>query len=58
MTLEVLNFAFVFFSRRPRFKGAEILALAGLGIGLAGVQAIVAGFQLSDHARQTGNRRR
>ena len=35
MALEVLHFSFVLLGRGLRFERAEILTLAGLGIGLA-----------------------
>src|SRR5258708_7183312 len=47
--LEILYLPFVLFRRLPRGKGAKIAALAGIGIGLARIEAIFAGFEFADH---------
>jgi len=49
--LEVLHLAFVFLGRGARLERAEVAALAGLQIGLAGIEAVFARFQLADLAR-------
>jgi len=41
MTLEELNFPFVPLSRFPRGKGAQVAPLAGFGILLTGIQAVL-----------------
>jgi hypothetical protein len=40
--LEILNVALVLFRRCARFEGAEIAALAGLWVDLAGVEPVLA----------------
>ena len=47
--LEILDLALVFLGRRPGLEGTEIAALAGPGVLLAGVEPVLAGFQLTDH---------
>jgi hypothetical protein len=49
--LEVLNGVFVFIRRGLCLEGAEISSLARVRIFLAGIQAILAGFQFSNHCR-------
>jgi hypothetical protein len=49
MPLEILHLALVLFGRRARLEGAEIAALAGLGIGFAGIEPVLAGLQFADH---------
>ena len=41
--LEILHVAFVLFGRRAGLEGAEIAALAGLRIDLAGIKPVLAG---------------
>src|SRR5690348_8371567 len=48
-TLEELDRAFVLQSGGPAGKRAEIAALASLGVFLARVQAVLAGFEPADH---------
>src|SRR5471030_2331092 len=50
VTLEVLHRAFVLLRRCAAFERAEVASLAGLGIGLARVEAVLARRQLADHA--------
>src|SRR5204862_6476898 len=52
--LEVLHFALVLLGLVARREGAEVAALAGLRIGLARVQAVLAGLELADHRRAFG----
>src|SRR5437588_719712 len=54
---EKLHRTFVFLRRLARLERAEVAALAGLRIGLAGVEAVFAGFEFADHM-QLGSRRR
>src|SRR5579883_736731 len=49
VALEVLHRALMLLRRGARLEGAQIAALAGLGIGLARVQAIFARCELADH---------
>lgn len=49
MPLEILHFPLMPLRRRAAVEGAEIAPLAGLGIGLAGVEAVFAGFEFADH---------
>jgi len=46
---EVLNFPFVLFRRRPRGESPQISPFSGLGIRLSRVQAVLAGWEFSDH---------
>jgi len=47
--LEILNGAFVFLRCRLCLKCAEVSALPGFWIFLAGIQAVLAGFQFPNH---------
>jgi hypothetical protein len=47
--LEISHVAFVLFGGRAGLERTEIAALAGPRIGLAGIQPVLAGLQLSDH---------
>src|SRR5579871_622938 len=47
--LEELHRAFVPFSRRTAAERAQVLALAGLGVGLLRIKPVLARFQLADH---------
>ena len=49
VTFEELDLPLVFFRLFSRVERAEILAFSRLGIDLARVQSILAGFQFSDH---------
>jgi hypothetical protein len=49
MPLEVLHLALVFERRGPAAESAEIAPLAGPGIFLAGVKAVLAIGKLADH---------
>src|ERR1700742_4427693 len=49
MPLEILHVAFVPLCRSARLEGAEIAALAGLRIDLAGIEPVFAGLQFADH---------
>src|SRR5205085_9524412 len=49
--LEVLDLALVLFGLGAGLEGAEVAALAGLGIELARIEAVFAGFQLADPCR-------
>src|SRR6476620_5445776 len=49
VALEVLHLALVLLRRSARLEGAEVAALAGLGIGLARVKPVFAGCELADH---------
>ena len=49
MPLEILHVALVLLGGRARLEGAEIAALAGLRIGLAGIEPVFAGLQFADH---------
>jgi hypothetical protein len=51
MPLEVLYGAFVFFGGGATLEGAEIAALAGLGVGLARIETILTRGQFADHGR-------
>ena len=53
MPLEILHFPLMLLRRRAAVEGAEIAALAGLGIELAGVEAVFAGFEFADHGEGT-----
>src|SRR6187549_3355857 len=52
VALEVLHGAFVFLGRGARCEGAEIATPPRFGVRLAGVQAVLAGAQFPNHARQ------
>jgi hypothetical protein len=49
LMLEILHRSFVGFCCAPRGKRSEIPPFPRLGIFLAGVQAVFAGFQFSNH---------
>src|ERR1043166_5173385 len=49
MPLEVLHLALMLLGGLARRERAEISAPAGLGIDLAGIQAVFAGLELADH---------
>src|ERR1700716_719577 len=49
VTLEVLHGAFVLLGCAARLEGAEVAALAGLGIGLARIEPVFTGCELADH---------
>jgi hypothetical protein len=49
MPLEILHGTLVFFCRRARLEGAEIAALAGFRIRLAGIEPLFARLQFTDH---------
>src|SRR6185437_4389856 len=49
MALEVLHLALVLLRRGARLEGAEVAALAGLGIGLARIEPVFARSELADH---------
>ena len=49
MAFKVLRCLLVFLRRSLCLEGAEISSLTGLQILLAGIQPILAGFQLPDH---------
>src|SRR5258707_307015 len=49
--LEILHVSLVLFRRRARVESAEIAALAGLGIDLAGIEPVLARLQFADHDR-------
>ena len=46
---EVLHRALVGFSFFARTEGSQVAALAGLGVLLAGVKAVLAGFEFTNH---------
>jgi len=47
--LEVLDFAFVLLGSASIGEGAEVTTFAGVGVDLAGVEAVLAGFEFADH---------
>jgi len=49
--LEVLDRSLVSLGGRSRLERAEVPSLAGLGIDLAGIQAVLAGLEFSNHLR-------
>src|SRR5882757_64229 len=49
VALEVLHRALVLLRGGARLEGAEVAALAGLGIGLARIEAVFARRKLADH---------
>src|ERR1019366_10202871 len=49
MPLEILHGALVLLRGRARFEGAEIAALAGFRIDLAGIEPVLARWQFADH---------
>ena len=51
MPLEILYVALVLFGRRAGLERAEVAALAGSGIDLAGIEPVLAGFQFANHDR-------
>ena len=50
MVLEVLDRALVSLRGFPGTKGSKVAAAAGFGVLLTRVQAVLAGFQFSDHS--------
>jgi hypothetical protein len=50
MTFKVLHCLLVFLRRSFCLKAAEISSLTRLGIFLAGIKPVLAGFQFPDHA--------
>ena len=48
-TLEELDGPLVLLGRVPAREGAEVPALAGLGVLLARIEAVLARFKLADH---------
>jgi hypothetical protein len=50
MAFEVLNRALVCLGFFARSESSQVAALAGLGIFLAGVEAVLAGRQFADHS--------
>lgn len=54
MALEKLDLAFVPFSGFQRLKRSQISPFAGTRITLAGIQAVSAVFELSDHKSLAG----
>lgn len=53
MPLEILHFPLMLLRRRAAVEGAEIAPLAGPGIGLAGVEAVFAGFEFAGRGEGT-----
>src|ERR1041385_3141511 len=51
MPFEVLHLALMLLGGLARREGAEISAPAGLGIDLAGIQAVFAGLELAAHGQ-------
>ena len=49
VSLEILNFAFVFLGGFLCVERAKVATLAGLRIFLARIKSILSGFQFSDH---------
>jgi hypothetical protein len=49
MPLKPLNFPLMLLSRPAGTKGAEIAAMASVGIGLTGIKPIFAGFEFANH---------
>ena len=49
MAFEELDFALMLLGGFAGFEGAKVAALAGFGVGFAGVEAIFAGFEFADH---------
>ena len=49
LSLEVLNFSFVFLGRRKRCEGPKIPPLPGLGVLLPRVQPVLTRFEFPDH---------
>ena len=47
--LEVLDFAFVFFGGATGGESTEVAALAGMGVGFAGVETVFTGFKFTNH---------
>ena len=47
--LEVLHSPLVLFRFIERFECPEVTALAGLGVGFAGIKPVLAGFEFSNH---------
>src|SRR5919204_55940 len=53
MSFEILDLALMFFGLGARSEGAKVAALAGLRVHLTGIEPILAGFELADHAAST-----
>ena len=49
MAFEELDFALMLLGGFAGFEGAKVAALAGFGVGFAGVEAVFAGFEFADH---------
>src|SRR6185312_10548266 len=54
--LEELHRPLMLFRRLAAGEGPQVAALAGPGVLLAGIKAVLAGCQLADHVRATGTR--
>ncbi len=48
--LEVLNSALVLFRFLERLERTQVTTLTGFRVGLARIEPVLAGFELSDHA--------
>src|SRR6185437_1732098 len=55
--LEILHFALVLLGRRARLERSEIAALAGVRIGLARIEPVLASFEFADHRSLLCSRR-
>ena len=49
MTFKELNFSFMLLRGCPRGEGSQVAPLAGFGIFLAGIQAVLSGRELPNH---------
>jgi hypothetical protein len=49
MPLKPLNFPFMLLSCPAGTKGAQVAAMAAVGVGFAGVKPIFAGFEFANH---------
>jgi hypothetical protein len=49
MPLEILHRLLMLLRRRAVLEGAEVAAFAGLGVELARIEPVLAGFQFADH---------